>query len=522
MLAKRFLIIYILSLLLFSCNSDHSYDILEEVETLLDRDELDSASITLNLVLSVDRDEDRALYNLLKTRIDYLQNKDIKNDSMINYSIAYYDKIKDNKRLADSYYYKGCINIVNEKYNIALENYKKAELLSRDINNLSLRHKILEGLAYINESMGANKIAICYSKETLKLSKECKNFNWIAYALGSLAVEYYNIGRKDSMKYYLDQNEPMLKYIPLADQALFLSNIGSFYLNIDPHLSEMYYNRSLKLKKNAPAYVGLSNVYQDDMAKSISLLKKAYPLAESSEKIKVLQGIASRLNDRGYSSDAYYYMCQALSKSDSINQKIQSDNIRNVQSYYDLVFLKIKYRRIIQLIIILFVVCVLVLIILLVYRKYKYNKNQKQLMHDQLLISMYNQQIEALNANDSESQKTITILKHKIDSIQNDNKTVLYKGKQLYESMKNENFTVVKWGHNEFVWFIEYYKLIDLFYVNHLETDYSGLTVKNQFFQILYHMGKSDKEVQYIMGISPSTVRSNKSRIKSKKYKVAE
>ena len=143
-------------------------------------------------------------------------------------------------------------------------------------------------------------------------------------------------------------------------------------------------------------------------------------------------------------------------------------------------------------------------------------------MHDQLLISMYNQQIEALNANDSESQKTITILKHKIDSIQNDNKTVLYKGKQLYESMKNENFTVVKWGHNEFVWFIEYYKLIDLFYVNHLETDYSGLTVKNQFFQILYHMGKSDKEVQYIMGISPSTVRSNKSRIKSKKYKVAE
>ncbi len=77
--------------------------------------------------------------------------------------------------------------------------------------------------------------------------------------------------------------------------------------------------------------------------------------------------------------------------------------------------------------------------------------------------------------------------------------------------------TVVLWDKKDFVNFLEYYKIKDLPFVIYLNTEYEHLTPRYKFFEILYHLGKNDEEVERILGISHSTVKSTKSRIRSKK-----
>ena len=57
----------------------------------------------------------------------------------------------------------------------------------------------------------------------------------------------------------------------------------------------------------------------------------------------------------------------------------------------------------------------------------------------------------------------------------------------------------------------------DLPFVNEMETEYDHLSPKYIFFAVLEHEGKSDEDIQRIMGISESTLRSTRSRINSKR-----
>lgn len=93
---------------------------------------------------------------------------------------------------------------------------------------------------------------------------------------------------------------------------------------------------------------------------------------------------------------------------------------------------------------------------------------------------------------------------------------ILYSGKKLYEQLEHGG-TVVLWQKVDFINYIEYYKLIDLPFILHMETDYMELTPRYMFFAILTHMNKPDEEIERILGISPGTVRSNRSRIRSKR-----
>ena len=89
------------------------------------------------------------------------------------------------------------------------------------------------------------------------------------------------------------------------------------------------------------------------------------------------------------------------------------------------------------------------------------------------------------------------------------------KVKKLFEQIESGE-TVIRWNKSDFIHFIEYYKVKDLPFVNHLENDYDDLSPRYKFFEILYHMGKDDQDVERILAISKSTIKSNRTRIKAK------
>jgi hypothetical protein len=118
---------------------------------------------------------------------------------------------------------------------------------------------------------------------------------------------------------------------------------------------------------------------------------------------------------------------------------------------------------------------------------------------------------DATNSSENKEQleKKISEIKEKLSLTQCD-------GKRLYDQIANGGNTAT-WGRKEFIRFIEYYKLIDLALIDHLERDFDNLSPRYQFCIILRYMKKSDKEIEEIMAISPGTIRTIRARIKSKR-----
>ena len=94
----------------------------------------------------------------------------------------------------------------------------------------------------------------------------------------------------------------------------------------------------------------------------------------------------------------------------------------------------------------------------------------------------------------------------------------IYSGKSLYESVVDGScHSVAGWGAIEVRNFIEYYRLQHREFVDSLDTDYHNLSRNHKVFMVLLDMGKTDPEIQKLMGITQTTIRSIRFRIKAKR-----
>jgi DNA-directed RNA polymerase specialized sigma24 family protein len=120
------------------------------------------------------------------------------------------------------------------------------------------------------------------------------------------------------------------------------------------------------------------------------------------------------------------------------------------------------------------------------------------------------------NAEDRQRlQREIDQLQRRIDKLQADHTGMLARGKQRYEAIC-QGGTTVQWTRDDFVNYMEYYKMLDLAFVNELRSGYDRLSPKYMFFAAMEHQGKTDEDIMRIMGVSESTLRSTRSRIRSK------
>lgn len=96
-------------------------------------------------------------------------------------------------------------------------------------------------------------------------------------------------------------------------------------------------------------------------------------------------------------------------------------------------------------------------------------------------------------------------------------KTDLYNdGESLYNHLLIGG-SVSEWTDEQIRKLIEHYKLQNYPLVHSLETEYDNLPLNHKLFEILLDMGKSDSDIQRMMNISQTTIRSYRFRIKNKK-----
>lgn len=93
----------------------------------------------------------------------------------------------------------------------------------------------------------------------------------------------------------------------------------------------------------------------------------------------------------------------------------------------------------------------------------------------------------------------------------------IYGGKALYESLvAGTGRTIDKWRSVDLANFIEYYRLDHREFVDSLTANYNNLSNNHKVYLILLDMGKTDAEIQQLMNVTQTTIRSFRFRIKAK------
>ena len=117
-MSKNFIFISVVAFICYGC--DHRIDSadLNRIDSLLSAEEYDSA---YHEVLKINpqeivNPEDKAHYNLLLTRTCVLTENQTPSDSLIDFSISFYEKVGDKEHLCDAYYYKAEVNINKGDY----------------------------------------------------------------------------------------------------------------------------------------------------------------------------------------------------------------------------------------------------------------------------------------------------------------------------------------------------------------------------------------------------------------------
>ena len=154
--------------------------------------------------------------------------------------------------------------------------------------------------------------------------------------------------------------------------------------------------------------------------------------------------------------------------------------------------------------------------------KYRTLHLHKLLDQDRRQIAKLNQQVKLTQLaqdtdkeNQEEKEKKIKKLQHQITKIEERHSGLLTIGRLRYMDVQGEK-TTITWEKQDFTAFVEYYKLIDIDFMHHLEEDYDSLTDKNKTLLILESMKLPCERIALIMGVSQGAIRTARSRIEKK------
>jgi rRNA maturation endonuclease Nob1 len=504
-----------------SCRGHITYSKLVNADSLLRHDLIDSAYNKLKSIDTyyLDNKSDSMYYNLLLTQAEYRLYKPIKSSAVIDKCISYYEDNGDNEKLASAYYYKGALCHLFGNNNNAVLFFKKAENTAQNVDNIALKHKINQSLSIINNYTGNSNLALYYAKKTIDNCNQANNKEWLATAYMNMASVFSFLRQSDSANYYLKKYIPLIKYVPEERKSTFISGIGFYYYRInDYQKSKWYFEKAIKMKPIAESYALLAEILakEGQSQKAESLYHAALKNSELFFKIDILQSYSEWKYREGKYKQVGEIDKQIINLKDSLTRQRNSETIHQLQVQYDNRMTENRNKRTILWSAAIISLLVIAIIIFTFYHHRRVKRAQREVDNSQALLDAYNKKLTELSTECIEKSKEVAEQRKKIDDISKQQSEILAKGHDLYEQISSGG-NALTWHKQEFIEFIEYYRLNNHQFLQHLENDYKLMSPSNKFFMILYNMGKTDNDVKQIMGMTQGAIRTTRSRIKNKK-----
>lgn len=517
----------IITILSIGCNDGEMSERLAQIDTLLIHDKVDSAlhQLTDIPLKNIHNQADSAYYFLLLTEAKYRASGPNPSDSFsINYCVDYYKDGFDNEKQARAYYYKGVTGYSSKSRQSSIILLKQAESAANETDNLILKHKIYESLSLFNARSFEENLSLAYAKKAFNIAKELDDKERQAIALIYLASNYSILGKNDSLAFCIQECLPLTSFISENSRAYLYTRMGQLYKDGEPELAKNYLKKAIKIYPQPMTYLTLSNIYlkEDSSQKAKALWEKALAETKNAKASRVRIDIFKAMRQQSIEQKNYL---QANALADSVmawqqkhNDVQEQERIVEIQAKYDKETVERNIREKVLIWGLGLLGLVATIISILGYKSYKGIKASKELAENKVHLEAYTRKAAELESSGKANAQEISKLHGKISDLTRRHSGILAKGRELSEAIEAGG-TTVRWNKDDFINFLEYYKMKDLPFVNEMETDYSRLSPKYIFFAVLEHEGKSDEDIQHIMGISESTLRSTRSRINGKRQK---
>ena len=522
---KAFIVCLLALLSIASChrNYDKTKSLLKTIDSLaINGYHLKTDSLLKRINYSdLTNDRDKALYGLLKTQTYLSINKPVNNDSLINFSVEYFEKTGDYHHLARAYYYKGAYFYSVGKLQETLLFFKKAESTEREGQDVLLRSLIYGNLSFINSVLGANLTAIEYGKKALQLAIETNDIERRCFAYNCIATAYYRIGKKDSAFIYINKIRPYIHQINnKEDLAGYLNNIGFIYYENGLYKeAETYFNKAEAILPNSNFEINLTKTYYmlGKDRKADSLFNAVWPKANYEEKAEIMQFLAERSEKKGDFAASTRFYKEAKAIQDSANAAKETEEAVNVQREYETK----EYKQGVAKSKVVWAITTVVAVALLaawgaVYHRRKMNRAKEMIERGNKLTAEYTARITELERADTRHSHEAQELRRKIKKLKDEQNAILSRGQQLYNGIMAGG-TTATWKKQDFDKFIEFYRVAHPQAVADAENGYRRLSSTNIFYLILRDMQVPDDDAQRILCMTAGAMRTMKSRINARK-----
>lgn len=547
---RKFIYLFALILLLTACNGVQVSERLNHIDSLIAKEQYDSASVIMEELNKATMTlEEQAHYYLLTTQLGYLTNQPPTTDSLLDLAIIYYNKVTNQEKLANAYYYKSYHSEMNKDYPQAILYSKKAEhsIMCSNTRNIYLKYKIIESLAYLNSLCNNYQLQLEYSKKALAIAREVSNKNWMAYSYSNISFSFYSLGQQDSAYLYIEKSEPYIKYVYDKDKSAYLTNIGLLYKEAYSEKAKVFFESALEFGDLPETYEHLADIYftEGNKEEAYKLWKKAFTIDSRYEKDNIILSILSYDLERGNLDEVSKNLDEIISIKDSIITILRNDTIKDLQLRFDHeVAMHEADKKLIntQWILLGLVVVLGILALYIFIRRKKEEALQKE---HQMQLYAYTTEISQLKANrdsiltqirdleshqEKDSQRiheleedakdaelAIEKLNKNIQKLLDDESPKLKRGRMLYDHIM-EGGKANLWSSKEEGLFNNYFGAINYQTYNRLRKveRRTKLSAHNMFYLILKEMGKDDEEIKRIMVLSAEGLRSLRNRTKPK------
>lgn len=513
-------LVIISAILLCGCGNQSISHKLSVIDSLVSAENYDSAYyevMTINPE-TFNSSEDKAHYNLLLTRACCLTGKTLPPDSIIDYSIAFYEKSNQKEKLCDAYYYKAEAKTSKGEYDQAITLAKQAEALAKQMNNAKQQYKIAELIAYMNGVCGNNDTQLQYARESMKYALETKKKNWIAMSYARICEAYQAKEKNDSALFYANKIIKNINDADTTDLPYLLNTIGYAYLEKDISKAKKFFEESLSHKPLSRTLENLAYIYyvEGNEGKAYELWKQAMVTEDDAPKDRILFNILQYDLEHHNIMDVSKQIYDIYAIKDSLNDVLKDRSILKIQQEYDKQVAHEQHEQEVLRWVVAVLVLLVIILLLIGYIQYRRHKAKLLLAEQQMTISNYLNEIKNLKDHREGTEQQIADLNQKINDLIEQDSPRLYRGKMLYDHIM-QNGTTVSWGKDDYQCFVDFYKANDLSTYNKIVKKDHPKTIHNTFFLILYAIGKTDKQVQTIMAITQEAIRSTRFRIKNNK-----
>lgn len=538
--------LFAILLMLTACNGTRVTEKLNQIDSLIAKEQFDSACIIQNsLTEATMTEEDKAHYCLLSTQLGYVTNHPLPSDSLLEMALTYYNKVGNDQKLANAYYYKSCRSEINNDYPRAILQCKEAERFAMKTDDTHLQYKIAEFLAYLNGMCRNELLQLQYAKKALAIAHVAQNNNWLAYSYNDISFAFRNLGQYDSACFYIEKSIPYSQYVYESGKAGYFTNIGLFYKGKDPEKAKEFLEKAITYEELPEAIEHLADVYYStgNKEKAYELWKKALTKNSRYDKINLIHSIISYDLEHGNIDDVSKNVDEIINIKDSILNKLKNDTIKDLQLRFDHeVAMHEADKKLLntQRLLLGSAIILVLMAFYLFYRKKKEEASQREhqdqlyaytteidqltankdkaLAHISELESNKDENLQKINQLEKEAKDAETAIKElnlKIKKLLDEGAPKLKEGKRLYDQIM-EGQTTLEWTNKDEEYFNKYYAATNYQSYNRLRKvkRVTKLSTHNMFYLILKEMGKSDEEIKRIMVLSPEGLRSIRSRTK--------